>query len=382
MENDFAPKMNSLREQSGRNSINKYKPKNEIASDDEAAISRREFLKKSILGVAGIVAASQTKPLEHIAKLMEKIRPGTIEQQAAPEIEQTEEEETETEDPEQSASLAEVLSYDQAEKFAFTRGITKQLETYWKNSYREIPRLKKSLSGALQRIHPWESKLENIFKNEGLPVHLAYLSVPESDFILNARSKKNALGPYQFTKETAQKYHLRVCEKNDERNDERTDPIKSGHACAKLLKDLFKVSKDWDISLSAYNGGFAWDYLTAAYKNGEEISYDDFLEHLSNLANDIKSEIKNNKNLLHKIQPRENLGAIAKKYEIDLHTLLANNNLTEKSIIKAGHSLLIPLTDKNRKKVFETKIAGIGQNLSYPARCNAIFEIIKEKKNA
>ena len=205
---------------------------------------------------------------------------------------------------------------------------------------------------------------------------MAYLAIPESHFILNANSPKNAVGPYQFTADTAKKYHLKV-HKNI---DERTDPIKSAHACAKLLKDLHKVSGDWDIALSAYNGGFAWKYLDFAYKQGEHISYEDFLKHLSGIANDTRHEIKNSKNLLHTIKSGENLGKIAEKYHMNLQTMLAHNHLHKESRIKAGGSLLIPLTDENKKQIFDEKISGLAENLSYPARCNAIFELIAERK--
>lgn len=365
MENDFAPQMGSLREQSAKNSINKYKAKNEETADEAIDPTRRKFL-KSALGIAGIAIASQTKPLENFSKLVEKI--GSLRE--------TEQEETLQENPEQSASIAEILDYEQPERFSFTRNTSEQIKAYWKKSYSEKPALKNSLDGALGRMKPWKAKLENIFRKEGLPEHLAYLSIPESDFTLHARSKKNAVGPYQFTKDTAEQYDLKVSRGHDE----RTDPLKSGHACAKLLKDIYKVSKDWDISLSAYNGGFAWKYLNDAYKQGKEISYEDFLAHLSNVANDIREEIKNNKNLLHTIQPHENLGVIAKKYGVDLHQLLANNGLGEKSVIQAGHSLLIPLSEENRREIFQKRISGIGENLSYPARCNAIFELIEERK--
>ena len=374
MEKDFAPKIGSLSNQNRiKTQENKYtKNHNE---EDVVDPKRRAFL-LGMAALTGTAIAAKVEPKFQLLKLFQKfIQPKTTEKS-------TENESTEdVENPltiEDGRSISEIINYDDPKDFSFNKETVESLKQHWKKSYIENPNLKNSLDGALTRINPWKKQLKEIFAHEGVPKHLAYLAIPESHFMLDAHSRKNAVGPYQFTVETAHKYGLKVQGKHDE----RIDPTKSAHACAKLLKDLHKVSKDWDISLSAYNGGFAWKYLNDAYKNGNEISYEDFLKHLSDLANEKRNEIKNNKSLLHTVKSKENLGGIANKYHIPLIELLKYNHLHEKSVIKEGKSILIPLTQENKRKIFEQKIAGIAENLSYSPRCNAIFELIQEHQKA
>jgi hypothetical protein len=393
MERDFAPKIEALKNQPSKGKIlsdstEYFRPPNsskqaeheqraEISKEDDgvAEPSKRAFMLWAAAAM-GVTLATQSKAGFQLLNLLKKFNQHS--QESTP-VEPKEETTDDTEivpTDEKIKSISEIVNYDMPEQFSFDKSTNEKLKAYWKSSYQENPNLKNSLSGALERINPWQKRLQDIFAKEGVPKHLAYLAIPESHFMINAHSPMNAVGPYQFTIETAQKYKLKV-QKN---NDERKDPLKSAHACAKLLKDLHKVSNDWDISLSAYNGGFAWKYLNAAHKNKEVISYEDFLEHLSNLANDTRNEIKNSKSLLHTIKDKENLGAIALKYHLSLQELLKYNHLNEKSMIRKGKSLLIPLSEENKRKIFERKIAGLMENLNYPARCNAIFELIKERK--
>jgi len=376
MEKYFAPKIESLKNQkiSDKNPIEqKSTPLQDeiIELNEEVADPRKRAFLLGMAAMFGTALASKTEPGIKLLNIFQRF----LQQKK---LEVAEDEIEDDEESEDGASISEIINYDQPGEIVFDIETYASLKNYWKDSYKENPNLKDSLDGALKRISPFETQLKKIFKQEGIPEHLAYLAIPESHFMVNAHSKKNAVGPYQFTEDTAKKYKLKVSKNNDERK----DPIKSGHACARLLNDLFKVSKDWNIALSAYNGGFAWAYLNKSYKQKESISYEGFLQHFSVMANKIRNEIKNNPYLSHTIKRNDNFGKIAAKYGVKSHDLMTYNNLNEKSIIREGKTLKIPLTDENKRNIFNKKISGLIENITYAAKCNAIFERIEEINKA
>lgn len=93
--------------------------------------------------------------------------------------------------------------------------------------------------------------VERIFQEEGLPEDFKYLVIQESSLVSNQVSSSNAVGYWQFKKETATEMGLRV----DEQIDERMNIVSSSRSAARYLKRHNNYMQNWTYSLLAYYAG-------------------------------------------------------------------------------------------------------------------------------
>lgn len=98
--------------------------------------------------------------------------------------------------------------------------------------------------------------IERIFQEEGVPKEIALLASVESSFRADAVSKSDAVGMWQFKKETALEWGLIV---NDD-IDERLDWKKSSRAAAKYIKWLAEENFDgnYETAILSYNAGIGY----------------------------------------------------------------------------------------------------------------------------
>jgi len=109
---------------------------------------------------------------------------------------------------------------------------------------------KERFASGLALSRRYLDQMQQIFREEGLPIELTYLPLIESSFNIRARSPAGALGIWQFIRSTGRRF-LRV----SRRVDERRDPLESTRAAAQLLKENYDVFGNWPLAITAYNHG-------------------------------------------------------------------------------------------------------------------------------
>ncbi len=354
------------------------KEKEDLESFDEIynkPMSRRDFLghAKRILGVAAgaYLGYKAGKPVYEMGKELGQIEDSEIAEKEDL-IEETPTSEQVEISEENTKSLIELLKISPGEKIKIDAELIEKVKQYWKHKYSQDEKYRTGFIEGYKNMGEWLPYIESIFKEEGVPLKFLYLAIPESHWKIDAVSKAGAVGPYQFMRLTGLDYHLKI----NQSIDERKDPIKSARACARLLRDRYGISNDWDLALSDYNGGFSRKYILRSKEQGTKSTYENFLKDTENNFNIIKESLEK-KHFYYKVMSGDNLYSIAKKIKTNQKTLKELNNLTN-DLIRVGDNLRVPGDLNLFRADFFKEIKGYHENLNYPAKFNAIWELIEE----
>ncbi|MFC2126420.1 transglycosylase SLT domain-containing protein [Bacteroidota bacterium] len=121
----------------------------------------------------------------------------------------------------------------------------------------------------LVRVNQYFPIIERIFKEENVPDDFKYLVIQESALIPDAVSSANAVGFWQFKKETGMEVGLRI----DRQIDERMNIVSSTYGASKYLKKNNFYLKNWMYALSAYQAGLGGveQYVNEKYRGAKKM---------------------------------------------------------------------------------------------------------------
>ncbi|MEA2049483.1 MAG: LysM peptidoglycan-binding domain-containing protein [Campylobacterota bacterium] len=120
-----------------------------------------------------------------------------------------------------------------------------------KEIQRQLKYTKKGYASKLNKAHLFVPQIKKILRENNIPSAFLYLVMAESNFMLDASSKKQAKGLWQFMPKTAIHYGL----ESNSYIDERMDIVKSTKAAVAYLKRLHKLFDKWYLAAVAYNCG-------------------------------------------------------------------------------------------------------------------------------
>jgi membrane-bound lytic murein transglycosylase D len=109
----------------------------------------------------------------------------------------------------------------------------------------------KYFQAKVDRANLYFPLIDKAFEEENVPKDFKYLAIQESSLIPDAVSKSNAVGYWQFKKESAIEVGLRV----DHRIDERMNIVVASRGAARYLKRNNQTFDNWIYSLLSYNLG-------------------------------------------------------------------------------------------------------------------------------
>ncbi len=287
---------------------------------------------------------------------------------------------------EKHKDLNQLILYAENDIILDSHQLQKDLFKKWKKNYGEGGKMHRDLVSAYSKMQVYIDDLKKEFAKQGVPEEFAYLAIPESHFMLHSKSKKSAVGPYQFTLKTAEMYGLAKTRKNKNGKrivvwDNREDPIQSARAAAKFLKELYDVFGSWDLALSAYNGGFAWGYKKNSAKGKR--TYDGFVQYIEDVLNRKKQEFAQRNFLVYKVKKGNTVSLLARKFHLDQEDLKQDNNIGDDNQIQVGQKLKIRITANNKEFLFKkyANTSGFIENLNYPAKFKAVLALIQEAES-
>ncbi|MDZ7898937.1 MAG: LysM peptidoglycan-binding domain-containing protein [Arcicella sp.] len=243
----------------------------------------------------------------------------------------------------------------------------------------------KYLSSLVVKMNLYFPIIEKILAEEGIPDEFKYLCVQESAFNSEALSSSNAVGFWQFKRETATEVGMRV----DGVVDERKHIAAATKGAAVYLSRNNLILKNWVSTLLSYRLGLGavrrmtdidWAYKNEVTVNSSTdwyvlrfLAYRYFMEKQYKLS-------KNNPTATYLFEYNnsrgKNLTDIAQELEIPLSDVVMNNPWLKSSTVPDDKDYIVylPVSNeqyldlkiKNNQKKFSEDQVAISQDLGFP----------------
>jgi membrane-bound lytic murein transglycosylase D len=189
-----------------------------------------------------------------------------------------------------------------------------------------------------------------IFRDLGFPDDFKYLALQESSLIADAVSSSNAVGYWQFKKETAQEVGLRV----DHMVDERMNIASASRGAATYIKKNNFFLNNWVYALLSYNLGLGGvkSHVKDKYRGATQMLIDENIHWyvIRFLAHKLAYENMVGKSPLIKLEEEKSsagksLGDFAYEKKIDMELLKYYNKwlLAEVSPVDRAYSFILPM---------------------------------------
>ncbi len=151
--------------------------------------------------------------------------------------------------------------------------ISKEAQAIIQNDIKTLTGNRTYLNAKLDRIALYFPIIETMLATEGIPDDFKYLAVQESGLLPDAISKSNAVGFWQFKRETAMEFGLRV----DEQIDERKNIHASTRAACLYMKRNNLVLNNWISSLNSYRTGLSnvYKFIAKEWYGSKDITVTD-----------------------------------------------------------------------------------------------------------
>lgn len=220
--------------------------------------------------------------------------------------------------------------------------------------------------------------IDRTFQAEGIPLDFRYLALQESGLQGQAQSIHDAVGYWQFKRESATELGVQV----DGTVDERKHIVASSRGAAAYFKRNNATFHNWVNTLLSYNLGLTgtkpYTLPTDVDASEMEISEKTHPYILTFLAHKIAYEPAVGQNpqppmLLQEfpVQPGQQLSALAQMLQTDPNELTRHNHwLSRGSAVPAGkaYTILVPITDELQRTALlaNQRTATAGQLLTQP----------------